>query len=185
LQVVPKMRMTAVVVTMTLFAVVLGASSAFAAKIVVEAEKYATIAASMQKIGDNTAGGKAALQIPLRRPHAATETGPGDTGNATFKINVAQAGTYQFWARCWWYDACGNSFFVMADATAVTARTPYLTDQTFKKWHWVAGPTFTLSAGQHTIRIQNREDGARVDQWLLTTTPRNRWEPTRIEVANQ
>ena len=36
-------------------------------------------------------------------------------------------------------------------------------------WHWVKGDTFTLTAGKHTITIFNREDGVRLDQFLLTT----------------
>jgi len=28
----------------------------------------------------------------------------------------------------------------------------------------------SLTAGPHTIRIQNREDGAKLDQFMLTTT---------------
>lgn len=161
------------------------ASAAFAGNIVVEAEHYKTIASSMTKITDSHASAGAAIGIPLRRPHATTETGPGDTGNATYKIRVNSAGLYQFWARAKWYDACGNSFFVLLDSTRVNPKTPYVTDQTFRKWHWVAGPTMRLSAGVHTIRIQNREDGAQLDQWLLTTRPKKHWVPVRPQTETK
>ena len=167
---------TNVLAAATLVALCLSATGALAAKIVCEAEKYSSITPSMKKITEATASGHAGIQIPLRRPHATSETGPGDHGNATYKFIAPVAGVYQFWGRAWWYDACGNSFFV-----TVENHTQYITDQTFGRWHWVAGPTFSLSAGPHTLRIQNREDGARLDEWLLTTTPKVRWEPTRIE----
>lgn len=152
-----------------------------ATKIVVESESYRTIKPSMVVRADNTASNRKCIARPLSRPHATSESGPRDTGYAEYRIRIPAAGTYQFWGRCWWYDACGNSFFVLTDATAVTATTPYVTDQTFRKWHWVAGPAVRLTAGEHTIRVQYREDGAQMDQFLLTTTPRNRLTPTRAE----
>jgi len=134
-------------------------------KIVVEGEDYATITPSMAKAtGSTQASGGAYVQIPLRRPHATTETGPADTGNCVYKINVPSAGTYQLWARTNWYDGCGNSFFIIVDSNPSS----YITDGTYGRWHWVKGAQYTLSAGQHTIRFQNREDGARLDQFLLT-----------------
>ena len=42
-------------------------------------------------------------------------------------------------------------------------------DTSFKEWHWVKGPTFKLSAGKHRIELLNREDGVRLDEFLLTT----------------
>ena len=41
------------------------------------------------------------------------------------------------------------------------------------------GPSLTLTAGTHTIRIQNREDGARMDQFMLINS--TQYVPTRIE----
>ncbi len=167
---------------MIVLAFVVSVSAAFAAKkVVVEAEHYKTIKPTMTKKKDSKASLGYCIAVPLRRPHAVEETGPGDTGHALYVINVPASGTYQFWGRCWWYDACGNSFSILVDSTSVTSKTPYVTDQTFRKWHWVAGPKLRLTKGVHKIRIQNREDGARMDQWLLTTTPKNRWVPVRIQ----
>lgn len=154
---------------------------AFAAKIVVEAESYKVIKPSMVVKADRTASKGRCIARPLNRPHATSESGPRDSGYAEYRVRIPAAGQYQLWGRCWWYDACGNSFYVLNGATAVTQKTPYLTDQTFRKWHWVAGPLLTLPAGERTIRIQYREDGAQLDQFLLTTTLRNRWTPTRPE----
>jgi len=51
----------------------LAASSAGAAKIVVEAENYQTITPSMVKATSQVASGNAYIHIPLRRPHGTTE----------------------------------------------------------------------------------------------------------------
>ena len=47
-------------------------------------------------------------------------------------------------------------------------------DGTDKVWHWVelSDPPLTLAAGTNTIEFLNREDGALVDQVLITTTGR-------------
>jgi len=162
---------------LTVVIVALVATFAWAAtvKIVVEGEDYASIKPSMAKAPSTQASGGAYVHIPLRRPHATTETGPADDGNCVYKINVPSSGTYQFWGRTNWYDGCGNSFFVVVDSNPST----YFTDATYGRWHWVKGAKFTLSAGQHTIRIQNREDGAKLDQWMLINN--TRYVPTNAE----
>lgn len=164
-----------------LLTLAMGVAAASATKIVVETEHYKSIKPSMTLQTDSTASGGKCIGVPLRRPHAATETGPADDGHAEYKINVPVTGTYQFWARCWWYDSCGNSFFVLVDSNTVTPETPTVTGQTFKKWLWVPGPAVKLTQGVHTIRIRYREDGAKMDQFLLTTDPRNRYTPVRVE----
>lgn len=164
----------------TIIAVVLvAATMAWAAtvKIVVEGEDYFAISPSMAKATGSTEASRGAyVHIPLRRPHATTETGPSDTGNARYKVNVPTAGSYQLWARANWYDSCGNSFFVIVDdkPSVVIGE-----DGTYGKWHWVKGPLLSLSAGQHIIRIQNREDGAKLDQFMLINT--TRYVPVRAE----
>lgn len=164
----------------TIIAVVLVAAAvAWAAtvKIVVEGEDYFAISPSMAKVtGSTEASGGAYVHIPLRRPHAATESGPSDTGNARYKINVPSAGKYQLWARTNWYDSCGNSFFVIVDDKPAVVIGE---DGTYGKWHWVKGPLLTLSAGQHIIRFQNREDGAKLDQFMLINS--TRYVPVRAE----
>ncbi len=166
----------AVVVTLIMLLVATVASAAMV-KIVVEAGDYTGISPSMTKVVATGAGlgNNDYVQIPLRRPHATSETGPGDTGNARYTVNVPTAGVYQFWGRTWWYDACGNSFFIIVDSKPSV----YMEDATYQTWHWVKGPKLTLSAGRHTIRIQNREDGARMDQFMLINS--TQYVPTRVE----
>ncbi|MGI5817905.1 MAG: hypothetical protein ACOX9R_07375 [Armatimonadota bacterium] len=166
----------AVISTLVLL-LVAGVASASMVKIVVDAADYTSIKPSMVKTSTTSSevANKTYIQIPLRRPHATTETGPADDGNAVYRINVPTAGTYQFWARTWWYDSCGNSFFVIVDNKPAV----FIEDATYQTWHWVKGPRIQLSAGQHTIRIQNREDGARLDQFMLINN--TQYVPTRIE----
>jgi len=148
-----------------------------AAKIVVEAEKYTSITPSMKKVvvRNTNVSNSAYIETPLRRPHATTETGPGDNGACIYKINIAEPGMYTMWFRVNWYDSCGNSFFVIVDNKPAT----YIESATYQTWHWVKGLTISLSAGAHTVRIQNREDGAKLDQFMLINN--SRYIPTRIE----
>ena len=173
------------VVVIVAFAASVSAALAAEEKIVVEAENYSAIKASMVKKKDSKASGKGwCIWIPLRRPHATEETGPGDDGYAEYKIKIPRTGRYYFWARCHFFDSCGNSFYILVDTTKVTSKTLFIGDSTYGKWHWVGGldqksVKVDLTKGVHTIRVQNREDGARMDQFLLTTDHRR--APTRIE----
>ncbi len=88
-------------------------------------------------------------------------------GLAKYKIELKQEGTYYFWARCWWLDSCGNSFgmkigdkpeFIMGN------------DGTYKSWHWVkAKISLMLEKGVYDLEINNREDGIKIDQILITS----------------
>ena len=86
-------------------------------------------------------------------------------GEAVFRFNVKESGSYWLWARVWWDDGCGNSFTVVLDN-----KKPYAfgDDATYKSWHWVKGLKDPLTPGVHVLRIQNREDGIKVDQILFT-----------------
>jgi opacity protein-like surface antigen len=171
-----KTKSLATLMVLLIVVALLAASSASAAKIVIEAEHYKTITASMAKATSQVASGGAYTHIPLRRPHATTEGGPADTGHAQYKINVPQAGSYVFWGRAHWYDGCGNSFFLKLDNKPATV---FGNDGTYQRWHWVKGIRVSLTAGAHTITIQNREDGAKLDQFMLTTS--SRYVPVRPE----
>jgi hypothetical protein len=150
--------------------------SAAAVKIVVEAENYISIVPSMAKATSSVTSGGAYIHIPLKRPHGTEEGAPSDQGRATYKIKVPAKGKYRFWGRAHWYDGCGNSFFLK-----VGDKPPVVFGQngTYGRWHWVRGPLLDLEAGEVTLVIQNREDGAMLDQFLLT--PDQRYVPVRAE----
>jgi hypothetical protein len=150
--------------------------AAVRAKVVIQAQHYATIQPSMACGPMAQAAGGKAIYIPLRRPHGEDEMGPADEGNAVFKLKTTKAGVYRLWVRARWYDSCGDSFFVVVD----TQPQSFIgEDGTNQKWHWVKGKTYQLAAGVHSIKFQNREDGAAMDELLLTTDLR--YVPTRVE----
>ncbi len=60
-------------------------------KIVVEGEDYYSIKPSMAKATSEVASGKKYVHIPLRRPHAVSETGPADDGHAKYRVKVLPA----------------------------------------------------------------------------------------------
>lgn len=146
-------------------------------KVVVEAERYTSITPTMTKSADATASGGAYVGIPVARPHATTEGAPKDQGRAVYKVTIPSAGSWRFYARTKWYDGCGNSFLLkIGDKPTITLGQ----DGTYGKWHWVkGGQAITLPAGPVTIIIQNREDGAKLDQFLLTKRPG--YVPVRAE----
>jgi hypothetical protein len=169
-----KIKLFALLVVTMVFA-----RTASADKIVAEAESYNSIQPSMELIADKEASGGKAIQVPLKEPHGMAK--PADNGYAEYKFVTPHGGTYQFWARCWFVDNKGKSFYVLVDSDQVTSKTPTVTGATMKSWRWVAGPVVKLDAGSHTIRIQYKEDGAKMDEWVLTTTLKNKWQPTAAE----
>lgn len=142
-------------------------TAAYAAtyKIIIEGEKYKSITPSMAKTASGLASAGAYVQVPLKRPHGETEGAPTDQGKAVYRVKVPVAGRYQFWGLCHWHDGCGNSFFLKVDDKPAQVLGQ---DGTYQRWHWVPGPKWQLTAGTHTIVLQYREDGAKLDQFLLT-----------------
>lgn len=162
-------------VAVALFVVAVAAQAA-GNKVIVEAEKYATIAASMVKGADATASGGFFVGIPLARPHATTEGAPKDQGKTTYRVTIPSAGTWRFWGRTKWTDGCGNSFFLKIGSKPAVVLGQ---DGTYGSWHWVKGPAMTLPAGVVSIVIQNREDGSKIDQFIMSKD--TRYVPVRAE----
>ncbi len=123
-----------------------------------------------RKVAAEASGGKF-IEIP---------EGAGDppdvAGEAVYEFEITQPGRYRFWGRVWWPNSCGNSFtWILNDDN------PFVFGRggTYESWHWVRGMLVTLQPGRHTLRVLNREDGARLDQILIT---RNlRFVPMGIE----
>ena len=111
------------------------------------------------------------------------ESGKGEEvgGKVKFKFEVDKGNKYRLWARVNWHDGCGNSFTVVMDGG------PNLVlgeDCTYKTWQWVtiAGKEgeFRLAKGEHMLEFKNREDGAALDQILLTTVLDEQAQPQGI-----
>ena len=94
---------------------------------------------------------------------------PGErVGWVAWEIEVPVAGSYLLSADCWWLDDKGNSLYLQVDdGPEVT----FGNDGDLTHWHTVRAPeALKLAAGKHTLRLLNREDGARVRGILLTNT---------------
>ena len=147
-------------------------------RIVVEAEHHNAIKASCAEVnGDSTASNGGYIWYPIKRPHATSENPAvkGDGGYALYKVKIPAKGQYYVWVRGWWQDGCGNSWFLVVDDGDPQTEGQ---DATYQTWKWrKASQAYTLSAGVHTFKLQDREDGARIDQILITNDAR--FQPVR------
>ena len=96
----------------------------------------------------------------------------GNQGTVALRFSVAQAGNYYFWARGMGLsDYNENSFWASVDGGA---RYHYEIPAPGGQWHWSrlfqesgnAAPLW-LTAGEHTIRFDGREQGARLDKVVI------------------
>ncbi len=146
------------------------------AKICFEAEYAKSVDAPMRVIkkSNKNWSGEGYLEVP---PEAGKKG-----GDAAYTISVAQAGSYSVWARTFWQDGCGNSVGVQVDDYSPATLGQ---DGTYNRWHWVnaKGAKYKLSAGKHTVKLLNREDGIMVDQVFLTTD--DEYVPEGIRPATQ
>jgi len=153
---------------------ILVSSTALAARhrIVVEAEKYDEIKASTIVDSGDT---KASCGKCVVYPENAASGTKGDGGYVLYDITIPEDGNWLIWLRTNWSDGCGNSFFLIVDD-----RTPQIVggDGTYNVWKWRKGRVaYPLTAGKHKVKVQNREDGAKLDQLLITNDAR--FMPTR------
>ena len=156
--------------------------------IVCEAESAAAVEAPLARVCATNlpagttfvadASGGSYLEIPEKAGN------PPDleAGMARFEIAVPADGDYTLWARVYWEGECSNSFTVRIDDGA-----PFLFGEnaTYRAWHWVKYPVSRLAAplrlkrGKHILLFQNREDGVRLDQVILSAE--KRFVPVAIE----
>lgn len=142
------------------------AAGAAGARICLEAESGKLTAPMSLYKSKDLSGGAAIEVVEGVNPKAKDgEEPPKLTGDCTLRFNVAVEGTYTIWARCWWTDGCGNSFAISLDDGSRAT----ITSGNYKRWHWVRGPVVRLTAGTHTLKVHNTEDGARMDQIFLTS----------------
>lgn len=133
--------------------------------------KIVTAELSTESAAVKEASGGKCLEIPegAGKP-------PEAGGEAIYKFEAQNDGKFVLWIRSWWTDGCGNSLTLILDNGR-----PFIfgEDGTFKAWHWVRGMKAELKAGAHELKIQNREDGIKIDQILFASD--TRYVPTGIE----
>jgi len=86
-------------------------------------------------------------------------------GKAQYTVEVPKTGAYVFWGRALWENGCGNSFKIVFNNGSEYK----FNDSIYDAWHWVKGPVVDLVEGKNEIILLNREDGVKLDQFLLTT----------------
>lgn len=98
-------------------------------------------------------------------------------GKASYVFEAPRDDTYYIALRAKWYDNCGNSVWVEIDE----GEWFNLEDQNGQigvenyRWAWhqllVSGRPkgFQLTKGRHTLWLNTREDGPKLDQWVIST----------------
>jgi len=80
-----------------------------------------------------------------------------------YKLKVETSGTYKIWLRSYGANDTSDSFYVQTDGGSKEAKAFIAGD-----WRWVKVSRY-LSAGEHTLTISLREDGAKLDKILITS----------------
>jgi len=91
-------------------------------------------------------------------------------GSIEYRFKVETEGKYMLWLRKLWMDGCGNSVFCTINKPMTSGNEQTLgEDGTYGKLTWVrfGGKPVHLKAGTNVLRIQNREDGIKLDQFAF------------------
>jgi hypothetical protein len=88
-------------------------------------------------------------------------------GSATYRFQTAKTGDYRIWGLALAGGDRSDSFFVGVDS----GRYVRWDVARAREWSWNVAATVFLTAGTHTLRILNREDGAKLDRILITSDP--------------
>jgi len=106
--------------------------------------------------------------VTIQSGQNSTASAPTNTaGHITFPFNASQAGTYRLNARMLGPNANDDSFWIRMDGGSWV----FWNNWWNTAWIWAQFPnTFNLSAGNHTLTIAFREDGARLDKINITTS---------------
>ncbi|HHF53439.1 MAG TPA: DUF5123 domain-containing protein, partial [candidate division WOR-3 bacterium] len=139
----------------------------------IEAEDADTITPDFKIVNDTSASNSKYIWVP---------EGAGwhpKRGEAIYTIHIHSPGNYVIWGRIFANTISNNSFFVQMDDSPdyLWTITPSNSWQWDEVNHWGNGTEtdpeidpviFTLSEGEHTLRIKQREDGTKLDKLLVT-----------------
>jgi hypothetical protein len=91
-------------------------------------------------------------------------------GSIEYQFTVEAEGDYILWLRKLWMDGCGNSVYCTVNKP-MTAKNALVLgeDGTYGKLTWIrlSDKPVHLKAGANVLRIQNREDGIKLDQFAF------------------
>lgn len=105
-----------------------------------------------------------------RFAHIPDATFRGNTGGVVYHVQVSKGGAYRLWARTFWPDIGGNSFFLQLDDGEKTLWGNDEAPGHIGQWFWLRGPEWQLETGAHRIAIWWREDGTQLDKIALGPT---------------
>lgn len=137
-----------------------------------EAEK-GLLALPMQSAGDEKASGGSYILVPNGYGDVLEPMQEG-AGYAEYAFNVPLAGDYVLYGRAMAEHSSDNSFFISWDEgdfiqwdTAIGGPDAWIWDQVRER-SGAKPVVLHLEAGTHTLTLKQREDGARIDQILIT-----------------
>ena len=117
----------------------------------------------MERAADNNASSGMYVYVP---------NGSGTGGYSAYTFEVTNAGKYIIWGRVLAPSGEDDSFFVSMDGGAdstwdITRSTNWVWDKVSHRDG--ADPVvYNLSAGKHTLLIKQREDGSKLDEFIIT-----------------
>lgn len=95
-----------------------------------------------------------------------TDASSDDSSRLEYRLNMQTSGTYYVWLRLYGLDGSSDSVYMKLDSATRSTVVP----ESLTGWSWKeVGTGYSLSAGQHSLTISNREDGTRVDKIIVTT----------------
>jgi alpha-D-xyloside xylohydrolase len=90
-----------------------------------------------------------------------------------YNVWFSTTGTHRVWARAYGLNGTEDSLHIGLDGT-LNANGSNLNWNSYGSWTWTNGPASrtisVASTGLHTFNLWMREDGARVDRFLITTS---------------
>lgn len=130
------------------------------------------------------AGNRASIQYVGAPDNSCGKDADPASNAAIYEVDIDSAGTYYPWVRVWWKDSCGDSLFVVLQQGEEKEESFVITDGTHEWWHWLRvsdGEGIQLQKGTLTVKVQNREDGARLGRILFSTSDYESYMPSTPE----
>ncbi len=88
-------------------------------------------------------------------------------GVVTLGFQTEDAGEWRVWMRVYGPSTASDGWFEKVDNATYNPIQP----SAVGTWEWVAGRSYDLNPGQHTLRLGGREALARIDRILITDDP--------------
>ena len=108
--------------------------------------------------------------VTVKAGTATPTTAPAAIGQLLYTFNVVTSGTYTLWFRAFCPTYNDDSFYLKMDNGSFETWNG-LANFCSASWAWGSWTTtYNLTAGSHTLTIGYREDGAKLDKILLTTS---------------